>query len=164
MSKEAEILKTSISYHGTLLPKIKQIKRGHVSQVCRSYKNWLLSSLTMDKVTSSIELKISQRIENAFWQSLKAEVNRSIRWKLTILHFLKKWTKICLTSCILKTFLCFWRFLSRSNKTGNFGQLWEMQSSSSGSIKHTRSIFFQSVGQNVWFPLLWQLLFLDPPF
>ena len=38
MSKEAEILKTGISYHYTLLPKIKQIK-GHVSQVCRSYKN-----------------------------------------------------------------------------------------------------------------------------
>ena len=32
----------------------------------------------MDKVTSSIELKTSQRIENAFRQSLKAEVNRSI--------------------------------------------------------------------------------------
>ena len=32
----------------------------------------------MDKVTFSIELKTSQRIENAFWQSLKAEVNRSI--------------------------------------------------------------------------------------
>ena len=39
MSKEAEILKTDISYHGTLLPKFKQIKGGHVSQVCRSYKN-----------------------------------------------------------------------------------------------------------------------------
>ena len=26
MSKEAEILKTDISYHGTLLPKIKQMK------------------------------------------------------------------------------------------------------------------------------------------
>ena len=34
MSKEAEILKTGISYHYTLLPKIKQIKGGHVSQVC----------------------------------------------------------------------------------------------------------------------------------
>ena len=66
MSKEAEILKTGISYHGTLLPKIKQMKGGHVSQVCRSYKNLLLSSPTMDKVTSSIELKTSQRIENAF--------------------------------------------------------------------------------------------------
>ena len=44
----------------------------------------------MDKVTSSIELKISQRIENAFWQSLKAEVNRSIIWKLTILPFFEK--------------------------------------------------------------------------
>ena len=31
MSKEAEILKTDISYHGTLLPKVKQIKEGHVS-------------------------------------------------------------------------------------------------------------------------------------
>ena len=39
MSKEAEILKTGISYDGTLLPKIKQIKGSHVSQVCRSYKN-----------------------------------------------------------------------------------------------------------------------------
>ena len=39
MSKEDEILKTGISYYGTLLPKIKQIKGGHVSQVCRSYKN-----------------------------------------------------------------------------------------------------------------------------
>ena len=67
MSKEAEILKTGLSCHDTLLPKIKQIKGGgHVSQVCRSYKNWLLSSLTMDKVTSSIELKTSQRKENAF--------------------------------------------------------------------------------------------------
>ena len=28
MSKENEILKTGISYHGTLLPKIKQIKGG----------------------------------------------------------------------------------------------------------------------------------------
>ena len=44
----------------------------------------------MDKVTSSIELKTSQRIENAFWQSLKAEVNRSIIWKLTILPFFEK--------------------------------------------------------------------------
>ena len=33
MSKEAEILKTGISYHYTLLPKIKQINGGHVSQV-----------------------------------------------------------------------------------------------------------------------------------
>ena len=39
MSKEAEILKTGIPYHGTLLPKIKQMKGAHVSQVCRSYKN-----------------------------------------------------------------------------------------------------------------------------
>ena len=38
MSKETELLKTGISYHGTLLPKIKQIKAGHVSQVCQSYK------------------------------------------------------------------------------------------------------------------------------
>ena len=44
----------------------------------------------MDKVTSSTELKTSQRIENAFWQSLKAEVNRSIIWKLMILPFLEK--------------------------------------------------------------------------
>ena len=65
MSKEAEILKAGLSCHDTLLPKIKQIKGGRVSQVCRSYKN-CLSSLTMDKVTSSIELKTSQRIENAF--------------------------------------------------------------------------------------------------
>ena len=57
MSKEAEILKTGLSCHGTLLPKIKQIKGGHVSH---------LSSLTMDKVTSSTELKTLQRIENAF--------------------------------------------------------------------------------------------------
>ena len=28
MSKEAEIFKTGISYHGALLPKIKQIKGG----------------------------------------------------------------------------------------------------------------------------------------
>ena len=39
MSKEAEILKTGMSYHDTVLPKIKQIKVGHVSHVCRSYKN-----------------------------------------------------------------------------------------------------------------------------
>ena len=43
MSKEAEILKTGLSCNDTLLPKIKQIKGGggggHVSQVCRSYKN-----------------------------------------------------------------------------------------------------------------------------
>ena len=38
MSKEVESLKTGISYNGTLLPKIKQIKGGHVSQMCRSYK------------------------------------------------------------------------------------------------------------------------------
>ena len=42
MSKDAEILKTGLSCHDTLVPKIKQIKGGgggHVSQVCRSYKN-----------------------------------------------------------------------------------------------------------------------------
>ena len=39
MNKEAEILKTGISYHYALSPEIKQIKGGHVSQVCRSYKN-----------------------------------------------------------------------------------------------------------------------------
>ena len=39
MSKEAEISITGISCHDTLLPKIKQIKGGHVSQVCQSYKN-----------------------------------------------------------------------------------------------------------------------------
>ena len=39
MSKEAEILKAGLSCHDTLLPKIKQIKGGHVSQVCQSYKN-----------------------------------------------------------------------------------------------------------------------------
>ena len=66
MSKEAEISITSISCHDTLLPKIKQIKGGHVSQVCQSYKNLLLSSLTMEKVTSSIELKTSQGIVYAF--------------------------------------------------------------------------------------------------
>ena len=40
MNKEAEILKTfeGISYHYTLLPKSSK-SRGHVSQVCRSYKN-----------------------------------------------------------------------------------------------------------------------------
>ena len=66
MSKEAEILKTGLSCHDTLLPKINQIKGGHVSQVCQFYKNSLLRSLTMDKVTSSIELKTSQRMENTF--------------------------------------------------------------------------------------------------
>ena len=45
MSKEAEILKTGLSCHDTLLPKTKQIKGGgggggHVSQMCRSYKNY----------------------------------------------------------------------------------------------------------------------------
>ena len=44
----------------------------------------------MDKVTSSTELKTSQRIENALWESLKAEVNRSMIWKLTILPFFEK--------------------------------------------------------------------------
>ena len=39
MSKEAEISITGISCHDTLLPEIKQIKGGHVSQVCQSYKN-----------------------------------------------------------------------------------------------------------------------------
>ena len=39
MSKEAEILKTGFSCDDTLLPKIKQIKEGHVSHVCRSYKH-----------------------------------------------------------------------------------------------------------------------------
>ena len=38
MSKEAEISITGISCHDTPLPKIKQIKGGHVSQVCQSYK------------------------------------------------------------------------------------------------------------------------------
>ena len=33
MSKEAEILKTGISYHGTLLPKIKQMKGSCISGV-----------------------------------------------------------------------------------------------------------------------------------
>ena len=37
--------------------------------------------------------------------------------------FGKKWVKICLTICILKSFL-FLKVLSRSNKTGNPGQLW----------------------------------------
>ena len=39
MRKEAEISITGISCHDTLLTKIKQIKGGHVSQVCQSYKN-----------------------------------------------------------------------------------------------------------------------------
>ena len=39
MRKEAEISITGISCHDTLLPKIKQIKGDHVSQVCQSYKN-----------------------------------------------------------------------------------------------------------------------------
>ena len=39
MSKEVEISITGISCHDTLLPKIKQIKGGHVSQVCQSDKN-----------------------------------------------------------------------------------------------------------------------------
>ena len=39
MSKEAEISITGISCHDTLLPNIKQIKGGHVSQVCdKNYK------------------------------------------------------------------------------------------------------------------------------
>ena len=33
MSKEAEILKTGMSFHDTLLPKIKQIKAGHLRYV-----------------------------------------------------------------------------------------------------------------------------------
>ena len=67
MSKEAEILKTGLSCHDTLLPKIKQIRGGGscISGVS-VLRKLLLSSLTMDKVTSSIELKPSQRIENAF--------------------------------------------------------------------------------------------------
>ena len=44
----------------------------------------------MDKVPSSIELKTSQRIENAFST-----------------FFGKKWVKICLTICILKYFFVF---------------------------------------------------------
>ena len=65
MSKEAEISITGISCHDTLLPKIKQIKGGScISDVLVLQK--LLSSLTMDKVTSSIELKTSQGIEYAF--------------------------------------------------------------------------------------------------
>ena len=39
MSNEAEISITGISCHDTILPKIKQIKGGHVSQFCQSYKN-----------------------------------------------------------------------------------------------------------------------------
>ena len=67
MSKEAEILKTGLSCHDTLLLKIKQIKGGScISGVSVLQKLTLKLSLTMDKVTSSIELKTSQRIENAF--------------------------------------------------------------------------------------------------
>ena len=67
MSKEAEILKTGLSCHDTLLPKIKQINGGsYISGVSVLQKLTLKLSLTMDKVTSSIELKTSQRIENAF--------------------------------------------------------------------------------------------------
>ena len=36
----------------------------------------------------------------------------------------KKWVKICLEIRTFKSFFCFSRFLSRSNKTGNPGQLW----------------------------------------
>ena len=72
-----------------------------------------------------------------------------------------------------KIFFCFWIFLSRSNKTGNTGQLWRMQSSSSGSIKRTRSIFLSGGAKMfdppfydiIFFliPLFSQLFLLDPP-
>ena len=72
-------------------------------------------------------------------------------------------------------FSCFWRFLSKSNKTGNPGRSEEIQSSSSGSIKRALSLFLWSDrGRNSdpppsltfiifsWPPL--SQFSLDPPF
>ena len=67
MSKEAEILITGISCHDTLLPKIKQIKGGScISGVSVLQKLTLKLSDYGQSFTSSIELKTSQGIENAF--------------------------------------------------------------------------------------------------
>ena len=56
--------------------------------------------------------------------------------------FLKKWVKICLTNCILKSFSVFEFFQVEVTRRVTLVNSGEMQSSSRGSIKRTRSIFF----------------------
>ena len=56
--------------------------------------------------------------------------------------FLKKWVKICLTICILKSFFVFEFFEVEVERQVTLVNSREMQSSSSGSIKRIRSIFF----------------------
>ena len=73
---------------------------------------------------------------------------------------MKKWVKICLTICILKSFFVFEGFqveVTRQVTLVNFG---EMQSSSSGSIKRTRStFFFEAVEQKCLIPPSMTLIF-----
>ena len=103
MSKEVEILKTGISCHDTLLPKIKQIKGGPcISGV-------------------------------------------SILQKLTHLY-----------SEIFFVFEGFSVQVTRQVTLVNSG---EMQSSSSGSIKHICSIFFEAVEQKCLIPLSMTIIF-----
>ena len=71
MSKEAEILKTGLSCHDTLLPKIKQIRRGGggggscISGVSVLQKLTLKLSHYRQSYLFNL-IKTSQRIENAF--------------------------------------------------------------------------------------------------
>ena len=103
MSKEAEILKTGISCHDTHFAKNQANQGGS----CISGVS-VLQKLTLklsDYGQSYLFNWISQRIENAFWQSLKAEVNRSIIWKLTILPFFEKMGQDLSYNLYLKSFL-----------------------------------------------------------
>ena len=56
--------------------------------------------------------------------------------------FGKKWVKICLTICILKSFFVFEGFQVEVTSQVTLVNSGEMQSSSRGSIKRTRSILF----------------------
>ena len=61
-------------------------------------------------------------------------------------------------------FLGFWRFLSRSNKTGNPGQLWRNTKQFQWQHHTYRSIFFEAVEQNCLIPPSMIIIFLDPLF
>ena len=74
--------------------------------------------------------------------------------------FLKKWVKICLTICILKSFFIFEDFKVEVTRQITLVNSGEMQSSSSGSIKRTRSIFFfEAVEQKCLIPPSMTLFF-----
>ena len=60
--------------------------------------------------------------------------------------------------------LGFWRFSSRSNKTGNPGQLWRNTKQFQWQHHTYRFNFFLSGGAKLFDPPSMTIIFLDPPF